>query len=111
VNYSTGADNNSYAVSVGDFNGDGKVDIAASGDGCCGGQVVVFLGNGDGTFQPSVAYATGTFNPGSVVAADVNGDGRLDLVASGLTSSVDAEVSVQLGKGDGTFRPAILSTL
>jgi hypothetical protein len=57
------------------------------------GKIGIFLGNGDGTFRAEVDY-TAT-NTGGLVVADVNGDGILDIITSG--------VSVLLGKGDGTF--------
>jgi hypothetical protein len=78
-------------AAIGDFNGDGKLDLAIPG--LPSGGVMVFLGNGDGTFPPNgVTYST--TNSGALVAADVNGDGKLDLINSGC---------VLLGKGDGTF--------
>src|SRR5262249_34664879 len=63
--------------------------------------VGVFLGNGDGTFQPRVDYAVGV-KPQSVVAADL-GNGQLDLVVANHDSR---DVSVLRGNGDGTFQPA-----
>jgi Bacterial Ig-like domain (group 3)/FG-GAP-like repeat len=92
------------AAVEGDFNGDGIPDLAtASG----GNSVSVLLGNGDGTFQNAVNYESDSNaatepNPDSIVAADVNGDGKLDLV----TGNVDGSVSVLLGNGDGTFGTA-----
>jgi FG-GAP-like repeat/Abnormal spindle-like microcephaly-assoc'd, ASPM-SPD-2-Hydin len=80
---------------VGDFNGDGKLDLAIPDvDASAHNVVDVFLGVGDGTFQSAVAYRT-AYGGTAVAAADVNNDGKLDLVTSG--------VSVLLGKGDGTF--------
>jgi hypothetical protein len=67
----------------------------------------VFIGNGDGTFQKGVTYATGV-TPVYVASADVNVDGNLDLVVadSGVattSNTVGNSVSVFLGNGDGTF--------
>jgi VCBS repeat protein/centrosomal CEP192-like protein/HYDIN/CFA65/VesB family protein len=75
---------------AGDFNGDGKVDLAFPGMG-------VTLGNGDGTFQTPIYYPVPYYGS-AVVTADVNGDGKLDLISNGL--------SVLLGNGDGTFTSA-----
>jgi hypothetical protein len=77
-------------VVVGDFNKDGKLDVVA------GGQLL--LGNGDGTFRANLALVSAV-----MIAADVNGDGILDMVGSGGTGGV----LVQLGNGDGTFRAAV----
>ena len=63
---------------VGDFNGDGKLDLATANQGS---NVSVILGNGDGTFQTPVIYDAG-YNPSSVAVGDFNGDGKPDLAAA-----------------------------
>jgi hypothetical protein len=63
----------------------------------------VLLGNGDGTFQAAVSYRSGGTSAASVAVADVNGDGRLDLLVANSGSST---VGVLLGDGDGTFQAA-----
>ncbi len=105
----------SQAVAVGDFNGDGKPDLAIANfyycnpyPTCTDGVVGVLLGNGDGTFRPAVGYDTGGSQAVSVAVADVNGDGRLDLVVANQLSDT---VAVLLGNGDGTFQPAVTYNL
>jgi hypothetical protein len=61
----------------------------------------VFLGNGDGTFKSAVYYDIA----GDISIDDVNGDGIPDIVICGLTSGI----TTLIGKGDGTFRPSVLS--
>src|ERR1700737_4404335 len=90
------------SVAVGDFNGDGHTDLAVANAGS--NDVSVLLGNGDGTFQAQLTYAVGA-NPHALVARDFNGDGRTDLaVANSGTMFAPSDVSVLLGKGDGTFQ-------
>src|SRR5207302_6303930 len=92
-------DRNPSFVVVGDFNGDGKLDLAAANSGSY--TVSVLLGNGNGTFQPALTFAAGT-NPYSVAVGDFNGDGKLDLAAANSGSN---DVSVLLSYGDGLFQP------
>jgi hypothetical protein len=89
------------SVAVGDFNHDGRLDVAVVG--VFGSDAVqVLLGKGDGTFEPPVSYSVGS-GPVSIVASDVNHDGDLDLATSNAASN---SVSILLGNGDGTFQPA-----
>src|SRR5205807_2618397 len=106
VDYAVGA--NPSSVAVGDFNGDGRPDLAVAN--YYSNDVSVLLGNGDGTFQPAQSFTTAGPNPVTVAMGDVNGDGRPDLAVtnSANTSSgaVSGNVSVLLGNGNGTFQPA-----
>jgi len=78
-----------------DINGDGKPDLLLTAAG-----LDVLLGNGDGTFQPPLRFGTG-FGPVALTIADLNRDGKLDVV----TGNLGGNVSVLLGNGDGTFKP------
>jgi len=89
------------SVAVGDFNGDGKLDLAVA-DSVRKGTVSILLGNGDGTFTSAASPATGN-SPSSVAVGDFNGDGKLDLA---VANGGDDTVTVLLGNGDGTFKPA-----
>ena len=104
------------SVAVADVNKDGKPDLVVANaiclplGGCDTGSVGVLLGNGDGTFQPVVTYASGGFSPGSVAVADVNGDGKLDVMVANTcvdySGCATGSVGVLLGNGDGTFQTA-----
>ena len=85
------------SVAVGDFNGDGKPDLAVVNYGS--NYVTILLGNGDGTFTPSAYLYTGT-DPIFAAVGDFNGDGKLDLAVANFGSYT---VSIFLGNGDGTF--------
>jgi hypothetical protein len=100
------------AVVTADFNNDGQPDVATSNyDGATGdGTVSVLLGNADGSFQPARTSATGSY-PISLTAGDFNADGRHDLAMAIWYNSGDNDVSILLGRGDGTFAdPAFLNT-
>ena len=92
-------------VAIGDFNGDGKPDLATANNGFFPGTVSVLLGNGDGTFAPKTDYEAAQQLTSSVAVGDVNRDGTLDLVATAFQAG--ESMMVFLGNGDGTFQPKI----
>ena len=96
-----------FSVAVGDFNGDGKPDLAISN--VASGNVTVLLGNGTGGFTaaPGSPFAVGAY-PESVAVADFNADGKLDLAVAGvgLYQSTGLNVTVLLGDGAGGFTAA-----
>jgi hypothetical protein len=92
-------DQGPYIVVLGDLNGDGILDAAVVFNWTSPGTISVLLGNGDGTFQPPVAYPVG-HQPQSLVASHFDGRATLDLAVA----NSDATVTLMLGNGDGTFR-------
>ena len=108
VPYSPGPGSNPISIAVADVNGDGKPDLlTANYDASTAG---VLLGNGNGTFQAVIAYSTGTgstgtgSNPYSIAVADVNGDGRPDLLTANYNTGT---AGVLLGNGNGTFQAVV----
>lgn len=90
---------NPVALAIVDLDGDGALDLAVADAYYLASSVSVFLGNGNGSFQPRYDYPTGS-GPRDVVAADVNRDGIPDLLTA---NAVDETVSILLGLGGGAF--------
>lgn len=89
---------NPFSMVTADFNRDGKLDIAIVDQYT--NALIVYLGNGDGTFQSPIAFPSNSNRPSTIVSADFNGDGIPDIA---YTNNADNTVSVLLGNGDGTF--------
>ena len=97
-------------VAIADFNGDGKPDLAFS---LTNGSAAVCLGNGDGTFQKPQAIPVSNIAGQAVIAADLNGDGKMDIAVldlnrGGLTLALASPMGVIYGNGDGTFQRAVI---
>jgi FG-GAP-like repeat len=92
---------------AGDFNGDGKMDVAASFVPFTFGLSVA-LGNGDGTFGPPVANPVNLpqFSAQAMIAGDFNNDGKQDLAAL-----VEDSVYILVSNGDGTFQPKLVGNI
>ncbi len=102
------------SVAIADVNGDGVPDVlvantCVSSSNCANGTVSVLLGRGNGTFKSPVTYSSGGQAAVSIAVADVNGDGKLDLMVANQTgeSNGDGSVGVLLGNGNGTFQAAV----
>src|SRR2546427_325773 len=92
-----------FAVTVGDFNGDGKIDLVVANH--VSHDITILLGDGNGGFKAAAGspVAAGYF-PAAVVVSDFNGDGKADLAVANFTNQFG--VTILLGDGNGGFSPA-----
>ena len=97
--YSTGSLSQPYAVAVGDFNNDSRLDIVVANYG--NNNIGIFLGYGYGTFSNQRTYSTGYYSgPNAVDIGDFNNDFRLDIVVANYGND---NIGILLGHGNGTF--------
>lgn len=90
---------NVLGVKLFDLNGDGKLDLIDASFY----EVMVHLGNGDGTFGPQALYSTGGTSHGAMTLGDLNGDGVTDIVVANDGSN---NISILYGNANGTFQAA-----
>jgi hypothetical protein len=104
----------SQIFALGDFNRDGKLDVAVAGygaapDGSGAGSVILLLGKGDGTFETPVTLPVPSgLHPVAVAAADFNGDGVLDLAVALIDKTFSGNpetLAIFLGEGNSAFGP------
>src|SRR5439155_9451062 len=95
VNYGTSS--GPHALAIGDFNNDGKADLAIA---CARANTMsILMGNGDGTFSGAPNRTAGN-TPYALTVADLNGDGKADLAVADAGSN---DLAILLGNGNGTF--------
>src|SRR5438552_1604767 len=118
VTYSSGG-KFAFSIAIADVNRDGKPDLLIANEyestaNQSNGTVAILLGNGDGTFQPALTYRSGGQYAYTAAVADVNGDSRPDLLLANqcaIGSCTGGTLGVLLGNGDGTFQPAVISSI
>jgi hypothetical protein len=102
------------AIDIADVNGDGISDLliadAYDSLGDLNGGVSVLLGNGDGTFAATTSYSSGGKQAMSIAVADLNGDGKPDVVVSNFYGVTDfyGGVAILMGNGNGTFQAPVI---
>jgi hypothetical protein len=96
---SVGGSTGCYSVTVGDFNNDGKLDLAVATEDYPTAAINILLGHGNGEFQSSQILSTSGVGQTWLLATDLNGDGKTDLAYLPFRGTV----SIFIGHGNGTF--------
>ena len=91
-----------------DFNNDGFKDVVVSNTGAFGqgNSISVYLNQGNGTFGTPTSYTVGV-GPEGITAADLNGDGNIDLAVTNYQLGNGNSISVLMNSGGGVFSPAV----
>ena len=97
-----GVNNATHLVVPSDFNNDGNVDIAVTTNSDKKSYISIVLGDGKGGFGNAVNFASG-ISPQSMIAGDLNGDGKIDLATANMGDNSTGNVSVLFGDGKGSF--------
>jgi hypothetical protein len=103
INSATGSNTQPAALVVGDYNRDGKADVAVAF--FAPPSINIMLGNGDGSFAAPSYKSKSVNTPVDLKAGDFDGDGKLDLVSTGIFNGPHADVF--LGNGDGTLKTSV----
>jgi hypothetical protein len=108
IDYFDGVNTSPHGIAAADFNNDGHTDVVIDNPGLGGtigfnNTVTVYLNSGNGQLGLGTNFTVGS-QPNDVRAADLNGDGNMDIITANSASST---VSILLGNGDGTFKAAM----
>jgi len=93
---------NPASIATGDFNGDGRIDLAVANNGS--NNISILPGTGAGAFGAATNLSSGGTLPGGIAAADFNGDAKVDLV---VVNSGEGNALFLTGDGAGNFTPAV----